>query len=449
MAYSALKEVVRQAAGQLDPDLASHFERCMMNTLDTTVQWSEGERPFVVTGDIPAMWLRDSSGQLEPYVRFAADDRDLRALIRGVIERQAGYILEDAYANAFNRTANGVHGFPCDRTAMSPWVFERKFEIDSLAHPIRLWWMYATATGDETVLFGPVRQAVDRMLSVWVCEQDHSRSPYRFERPLAPGSDTLAHRGFGPPAAPTGMVWSGFRPSDDATRYPYLIPAEMHVAVAADIVREWTERVWQDAAVGARADQLVRDLLTGIERYAGVDHPQFGGMWAYEVDGLGHQLLMDDANVPSLLSLPYLGFCPPDHPRYRNTRRFVLSPDNPFFYSGRVLSGVGSPHTPRAHVWPMSVLVEAMTEADPNRAWDLVRMVARADGGTGLMHESVHVDNPARYTRPWFAWANSLFAETVLRLLGWPPLSRPYLVDRDWAPAGQVRRGDGEGIGGD
>lgn len=448
MAYSALKDVVRQAAGQLEPRLASEFEGCFMNTLETTVEWNAGELPFVVTGDIPAMWLRDSSGQLEPYVRFAGADGDLRALVRGVIERQAGYILEDPYANAFNRTASGAHGFPFDRTVMSPWVFERKFEIDSLAHPIRLWWMYVQATNDKTVLFGPVRKAVDRILSVLECEQDHSRSPYRFERRCAPSSDTLGRRGFGPPAAPTGMVWCGFRPSDDATRYPYLVPAEMYLAVALDIVREWGEQIWGEAAVIERARALGDGLLSGLERHARVNHPRFGPMWAYEVDGLGHQLLMDDANIPSLLSLPYLGFCPPDHPCYRNTRRFVLSPENPFYYSGRALCGVGSPHTPRARAWPMAVLVEAMTEADPNRAWDLLRMAARTDGGTGLMHESVHVDNPSRFTRPWFAWANSLFAEAVLRLLGWSPLARPYLVDGTWGDAGPSASRDGRGSGG-
>ncbi len=416
-----------------DPYLAAMAARCLLNTLETTVRWESDELPYVVTGDIPAMWLRDSSAQVEPYVRFVNDDAFLRGLVRGMILRQARYILEDPYANAFNRGPTGDHGFPADATEMGPWVYERKFEIDSLAHPIRLWWMYVEASGDTSVLNDLPVRAVERILQVLRDEMDHRRnSRYRFQRFNAPTSDTLVREGQGPEHRPTGMVWSGFRPSDDATVYPYLVPAEMFLAVCLDMVAGWGQAVWHDQGITERAEALKSEILEGILRYASTVEPLYGRIWAYEVDGLGHVLLMDDANIPSLLSLPFLGFCPTEHPVYQNTRRFVLSQDNPYYFQGNVLAGVGSPHTPASNAWPLAVIMEGLTDPSSHRGWGYVRRLAATDGGTGLMHESINVDRPEEFTRPWFAWANSMFAELVLRLLGYAPVARLPLVPVNW-----------------
>jgi len=416
-----------------DKYLADMAARCFLNTIETTVRWNAGELPYVLTGDIPAMWLRDSSAQLEPYVRFTNTDEFLQRLVHGIILRQAAYILEDPYANAFNQTASGQHGFPNDETAMGPWVYERKFEIDSLAHPIRLWWMYVHRTGKVEVLDGIPRQAVVRTLDVLESEQEHDAySAYRFRRPHSEPSDTLLRDGLGPVSRPTGMIWSGFRPSDDATTYPYLVPAEMFLAVALDIIVEWAMTVWHDDDIRRRAQHLQSDILTGLVEYSLQDTPRYGKVWAYEVDGFGNALLMDDANIPSLLSLPFLNFCSVDHPVYQNTRGFVLSRDNPYYYQGRALSGVGSAHTEVGHVWPLAVIMEALTEPSQGKVWDMVRMLARADGGAGLMHESVHVDRPNEYTRPWFSWANSMFAELILRVLGYDPVIRAPIVSSQW-----------------
>jgi len=425
-----LSQVIRHLKQTIDsPYLADMVVRCFLNTLETTVRWEAGELPYVLTGDIPAMWLRDSSAQLEPYVRFTNTDDFLRRLVQGIMLRQASYILEDPYANAFNQTPSGQHGFPQDETAMGPWVYERKFEIDSLAHPIRLWWMYVYHTGDVESLNGLPRQAVVRILEVLEHEQEHdAHSAYRFQRAHSAPSDTLVREGLGPLSHPTGMIWSGFRPSDDATIYPYLVPAEMFLAVGLDMIVEWASTVWHDDGIRIRAQRLQSDILAGLLQYSIRKTPRYGEIWAYEVNGLGDALLMDDANIPSLLSLPFLNFCSVDHPIYQNTRRFLLSTDNPYYYEGRVLSGVGSPHTPVDHVWPLAVIMEAMTEPSLAKVWDIVRMLAGADGGSGLMHESVHVDRPSEYTRPWFSWANSMFAELVLRVLGYDPIMRAAIV---------------------
>ena len=422
-----LDEVIKDVFGGIgDAKLRNMAETCLRSTLDTTVQWAEGEDPFVITGDIPAMWLRDSSSQVEPYVRFARDHAELARLIAGVIRRQAFYIREDAYANAFNAAANHAMGFPRDITVKNPWVFERKFELDSLCHPVRLWWMYWRSTGDRTIFTPSLSAAILRILDVMETEQEHERcSPYSFRRLRAPKSDTLSRAGRGSPTAEnTGLVWSGFRPSDDACRYHYLIPALMFATVALDMLEELLDEGFAGHAQETRIARLKQTVADGVAAHATVAHPVYGAIWAYETDGLGHHLLMDDANVPSLLSLPYLGYCPKDDPQYLRTRRFILSEANPYFYAGKAGAGVGSPHTPQRRFWPIAVAIQGLTSTSEAEMRACIDLLVRTDAGTGVMHESVDVDDPAKFTRPWFAWANSLFAELVLRSLGVPSIER-------------------------
>jgi len=407
---------VEQRLASLEPRLIPLFRECFPNTLTTTVQLLEDGTTFVITGDIPAMWLRDSSAQVRPYCALAAENHTIRKMLAGLIRRQAFYILTDPYANAFNPQPNG-NGHSTDRTHMSPWVWERKFELDSLCYPVRLCWDYWTATGDRTLFDDTLRQMFRRIIDTMRTEQHHdNRSEYRFERDdvLLP-SDTLPFGGTGTRTNFTGMVWSGFRPSDDACKFGYHLPDNMFASIILDHIAELVELIYQDVELAQDARQLKAEIDFGIQTYGIVDHPRFGKIYAYETDGFGNYNLMDDANVPSLLSLPYLGYCAPDDPLYLRTRAFVLSDENPNYHSGRYASGVGSPHTPGNYVWHLGLIMQGLTATDSAEQRDVIDMILATTAGTNLMHEGFDPDAPERYTRPWFAWANSLFSEFVMQ----------------------------------
>ena len=416
-AYAAVYAVAREMQERLAawPELAAIFVPCYLNTLETTTELLDDGTTFVFTGDIRAMWLRDSSAQVMPYVSLARHDPDVRRLVRGLIQRQAHYIQIDPYANAFNREP-GSPGNPGDTPRPDPWVWERKFELDSLCYPLKLCWAYWAATQDTTAFDDRAHQMVWRILRLMRIEQDHDRaSPYTFERaqPWAP-FDTLPRGGKGAPTKWTGMVWSGFRPSDDACTFGYLIPANMFAVVALTHAAQLANDVFHDDALAREATGLRTEIERGIQTYGVVEHPRYGPIYAYEADGLGNSLSMDDANVPSLLSTPYLGYRPEADPIYQNTRRFALSSENPYYYTGQVAQGIGSPHTPEAYVWPLALAMRGLTTHDPMEQLDTLRMLVASTAGTSLMHESFHPDHPERFTRPWFAWANSLFAEFVM-----------------------------------
>lgn len=398
-----------------DSRLLRAFRQCFLNTLETTVELLDDGSTFVITGDIPAMWLRDSTAQVRPYVRYAAQDPDVRRLIGGLIRRQAFYIGIDPYANAFNRAADG-QGHHQDRTDNNPWLWERKYELDSLCYPVQLCADYVQATGDHSIFDAALHRAFTRIIEVIEREQQHdAHSPYYFERFNCPPSDTLPFAGKGTRTNFTGLSWSGFRPSDDACKFGYLIPANMFAVVILGHLAGFARDHYRDAAMAARAERLGAEIDFGIQTYGLVDHPRFGRIYAYEVDGFGHYHLMDDANVPSLLSIPYLGYRPADDPIYQNTRAYILSPDNPYFYAGRAARGVGSPHTPERYIWPISLMMQGLTSADPGEQRAVLEALLATTADTYYMHESFHADDPAQYTRSWFAWANSLFSELVIR----------------------------------
>lgn len=416
-----IPEILQQKATELEqyylsrlPEAAPLVRRCFLNTIETTVKHT-GDDYFVITGDIPAMWLRDSTSQISHYVRYAGQDPDLRQIVEGVLRRQARMVLVDAYANAFNETPNG-HCFARDRTEHHPQVWERKYEVDSLCAPLYLLHLYWKTTGCTGIFDGDIRRMILRIREVFACEQHHENSAYSFERTGCVETDTLPCAGRGNPVAYTGMTWSGFRPSDDRCVYGYLIPAQLMAVKALEFGAEMLQAVYGDEPSASRCADLAGQIEAGVRRYGLVDHPRFGRMYAYETDGLGHSLLMDDANCPSLLSLPYLGCTTPEDEVYRNTRAFILSEENPCYFRGRVLRGVGSPHTPRDYVWPIGITMQALTSRDPAEIRSCLELLLASHAGTGYMHESVHVDDPARYTRSWFAWANSLFAELLIRI---------------------------------
>ena len=411
--YELIAKVQRELTDY--PQVSDAFKKCYPNTLETTVKWLTDGTAFVFTGDIPAMWLRDSSSQVRPYVFLADRDKDVRALVRGLIRRQANYILHDAYANAFNEDASG-RGHQ-DQTVRSPLVWERKFELDSLCYPLQLCQDYLAATKDDTLFDETIHQMFWTILHVMRREQRHDRdSSYSFSRVNCPPSDTLAF-GKGTPTNFTGMVWSGFRPSDDACKFGYLIPSNMFAVVCLSYVARIAEDIYKDRALSQEANTLRQEIEFGIETYGVYRDPDLGPVYAYETDGFGNFNLMDDANVPSLLAIPYIGYRSVEDPVYRSTRQFVLSHKNPYFFVGQEFRGIGSPHTPKDHIWPISLIMQGLTSTDVQEQRDLIQMLISTTAGTGYMHESFHANDPSHFTRSWFAWANSLFGQFVLTWL--------------------------------
>jgi meiotically up-regulated gene 157 (Mug157) protein len=417
--------VARQVTDRLGPSVGGLFANCFANTLSTTITAQPDGTVFMVTGDIPAMWLRDSTAQLTPYLHFVAEDEALADTVAGISRRQQEFVLLDPYANAFNRSADGA-GHQDDHTATNPGVWERKYEIDSLCYPVQLAHALWSRTG-RTDHLARFRQVAEAAIEVWTTEQDHeARSTYRFERPdpLLP-SDTLVRDGRGSFTVPTGLTWSAFRPSDDATVFGYNVPGNAFAVVALRLVAELATAVLDDGDLAGRALALADEIDRAVREHGVVDHPEHGRVLAYEVDGLGGALVMDDANVPSLLSLPVLGWCEPDDPLYLRTRAAVLSPTNPFWFSGAAGSGIGSPHTPGRNVWPIALAVQGLTATSEDERASLLHQLCSTHAGTLLMHESFDVDDPESYTRPWFSWANAMFCEFVLDLAG---LRRPAVA---------------------
>ncbi|WP_206317602.1 glycoside hydrolase family 125 protein [Streptomyces composti] len=403
-------EVSSRLGGEL-PAVAAMFRGTFRNTLATTVRPAPDGTVYVITGDIPAMWLRDSTAQVRPYLLPAAEHAGFADLLVGVSRRQFAQVAHDPYANAFNETPSGACFSPGDGTGADPLVWERKYELDSLCYPVLLAHQIVQATGRTDHLDASFTAAAGAILDTWDIERDHDRrSSYRFLRP----GESLARRGQGTPTAPTGLIWSGFRPSDDRCERHYLVPANAMAAVAAGHLADLLESVGvADLAVRARA--YATELPTAIAAHGVSAHPEHGPVYVYETDGLGRHVLMDDANIPSLLSLPYLGWCSVTDPLYRATRRFVLSSGNPYYYTGSAACGIGSPHLGGdRYIWHLSLAMQGLTAADPHERAAALETLARTDGGTGLMHEGFHADDPGDFTRPWFAWANSLFAELAL-----------------------------------
>lgn len=389
------------------PKLAQLYRNCFPNTIATTIQEQEDGSLFVITGDIPAMWLRDSAPQVDHYIPLA-DDPEVASIVRRVVEKQFKYVLIDPYANSFNPAPNG-EGHITDIPRNGPWVFERKYEIDSLCYPLWLCYRYWKATGDDAVL-AQLPAVVETILGVWRTEQHHvEKSPYRFTRTDCPYQDTIHNNGMGAPVAYTGMTWSGFRPSDDACTYGYLIPSNMFAVVVLGYAAE----MLGDHPLAAEALALRAEIQEGLKKFATVEHPVHGTVYACEVDGMGNYLLMDDANIPSLISAPYLGYTTTDDPIYRNTRKMLLSSDNPYYYEGKCAKGIGSPHTPPHYVWHMALAMQGMTSDNKEEMKAILDMLTTCDGGTGYMHEGFHVDDPTVFTRPWFTWPDSLFCEFV------------------------------------
>eukprot|EP01033_Poteriospumella_lacustris_P004821 gene4821-3456_t len=449
-----------------DANLGTLFANCLPNTLDTTV-YSYTANPeatapenldsFVITGDIDALWLRDSMNQLLPYAPYSSEDSGLQYLFEGLINRHAKSVLIDPFANAFNFNASGAGHQSDQRTPpMTRSVFEGKYEIDSLAAFLKLSYWYQRFNPDALLRFGDSRwlSAVDTLLStVETMQKDTGASanaPYKFRRETTEALDTLSMQGRGPPAHPNGLTRSLFRPSDDAVTLPYNVPGNAMMCVELTHLGDMLAAVRRRGGVAAKTfdrDQL-DDLIAKTQRvqsalcsalltFTTATRPasQDAAVVPFEVDGFGGAYYMDDANIPSLLSLPVLGYMSRDHPNYRATRDFVLSAQNPFFFAGTAAQGVGGPHVGFNYSWPMAIAMRAMTATSTDEIQSCLQLLATTTAGTGLMHESFNVNNANDFTRSWFAWANGVFGEFLLQVLHTQP---ELLVEADAVPT--VRR---------
>lgn len=411
-----------------DKELGWLFENCFPNTLDTTVFYEEKKgKPYtyVITGDIDAMWLRDSSAQVYPYISFAVQDKALHQLIAGVINKQVHFILKDPYANAFYNDENHVGEWVTDHTEMKPGVHERKFELDSLCYPIRLAYNFWKQTGDITPFDAKWKESVISILKV--CKDQQRKDtvgPYSFRRTSEWAIDAVPNMGTGATVKPIGLICSVFRPSDDATIFPFLIPSNMFAVVSLRQAAEMVSKINGDHKLSEELLGIADEVDMAVKKHAIAVNPKYGKIYPFEIDGFGSQLLMDDSNVPSLLSLPYLSAVAVNDPVYQTTRKFILSKENPYFFSGKFGEGTGGPHIGKDMIWPMSVIMQAMTSVNDSEISNCIKMLQSTHAGTGFMHESFHKDDPSKFTRKWFAWANTLFGELLWKTLQ----EKPYLL---------------------
>lgn len=416
---SLLDEVAEQVDAAIgDPVITEMFRTVMAENLPAVAELAPDGTTYLLTGDIPAMWLRDSAAQVRPYLLLCDRDPALADTLVGVFRRQLEFIVIDPYANSFKRgTEPSPHAD--DRADAPPQVWERKYEIDSLCFPIELGYALWRITGDHDHLDQRFRTVATMILDVWETELDHERSTYYFERDIGLDSETLSRDGRGEPVGPTGMSWSAFRPSDDACVYNYNVPGNMFASVALGYLQVIAKEVLGDPALADRAAELQESIRNGIETHGVVDHPEHGRVYCYETDGLGNHLLMDDANMPSLLSMPLSGYRPADDPTYLATRAMILSKDNPYFYAGTAGEGIGSPHTLPGYAWPIAIAVQGLTALERQEKARLLRLLADTTGGTGRMHESFDVNDPTQFSRSWFSWADAMMCELVLDLTGY------------------------------
>ena len=468
-----------------DKDLARLFENAFPNTLDTTVRWHvdgisshaaksrpysspgqwEGAQSFIVTGDINAEWLRDSTNQLAQYQKLAKISPEIFNLILGAINTQTEFIIESPYCNAF-QPPSPSELFPTytgSNDVVHPAyehskVFECKYEIDSLASFLSLSNQFYNATQSVDFVTNRWRRALDLILAVLdhqsqgTFEPDTNRfvrNEYTFKRHAWTGTETLNLDGIGNPiAGDIGLIRSAFRPSDDATIFPFFVPGNAMMSVELERTAQMLKAAKDEAAAGMGnqdinmlAESLLQKSQTikdAIYEHAVINHKIYGKVFAYEVDGFGSHLLMDDANIPSLLSLPLMGFIDVSNEIYQNTRRMILSSrGNPYFLAGNAFTGIGGPHIGLRNAWPMSVLVQAMTtdhRSATTAADEEIRLCLESVKNVslgGLINESVDVDlDWHSSTRTWFAWANSVFAQTVL----WVAKTRPGLIFEDNRP---------------
>ena len=396
------------------------FKNCFPNTLDTTVNhYQKNGKPYtyVITGDIDAMWLRDSSAQVFPYLSLAKEDEKLKNLLKGVINKQIEFVLLDPYANAFYDDNQKVSEWKNDFTEMKPGVHERKWEIDSLCYVMRLSYHYWKTTGDASIFDEDWKNAMLLILKTFREQQrKENKGSYKFQRGNGNPLDTQFGGGYGNPTHKNGLIHSMFRPSDDATFYPYLVSSNMFAVVSLRQISEIFKTIFSSLNVDNQFIELANEVDEAIKNYAIFERKDFGKIYALEIDGFGNALFMDDANVPNLLSIPYLGYTSYHDEVYKNTRKFSLSTANPWFNEGKFAKGIGGPHVGENKIWPLGLIMQALTTDDDEEIFYCLKTLKNTHSGTGFIHESFDVNNPKDFSRSWFAWANTLFGELILHL---------------------------------
>lgn len=448
----AVENVIKDMKERLaDPDMARLFENAFPNTLDTTIWWYTPHdkrtgypRTFIATGDIAAEWLRDSANQLSVYTPLISSDEHLKSLIKGAVIQQAMYMRNDAYCNAFQPPAEAkIKKVPSSKDTVSPkpdWnqIFECKWEVDSLASFLDLTNNYIKYSGDITILSDPIWSTAFTNLVYILKTQsiptkdEHGRAlvaQYTFQRDTMSGTETLCLGGRGNPIkGGTGLIRSAFRPSDDACIFQFFIPGNAYMAVELERIAHYFEIAHLNGP-STTARSIAEGIRKGINDYGVVEHKKYGKVFAYEVDGFGGTNIMDDANLPSLLSLPDLGFLSVEDPIYQNTRKMVLESDgNPYFVNGRYYGGIGGPHVGLSYGWPMSMVVQIRTSQDDAEILKLLEKVVSTTRGLGLMHEGIEINSPThKYSRQWFSWGNSEFAKAIIGLAE----RKPHLIFKD------------------
>ena len=414
---NTIKKVKKSIA---DPELAWIFENCYPNTLDTTVNhYQKNGKPYtyVITGDIDAMWLRDSSAQVFPYLSLAREDEKLKNLLKGVINKQIEFVLLDPYASAFYDDNQKVSEWKNDYTEMKPGVHERKWEVDSLCYVMRLSYHYWKTTGDTSIFDDDWKNAMLLILKTFREQQrKENKGSYKFQRGNGNPLDTQFGGGYGNPTHKNGLIHSMFRPSDDATFYPYLVSSNMFAVVSLRQISEIFKTIFSSLNVDNQFIELANEVDEAIKNYAIFERKDFGKIYALEIDGFGNALFMDDANVPNLLSIPYLGYTSYHDEIYKNTRKFSLSTANPWFNEGKFAKGIGGPHVGENKIWPLGLIMQSLTTDDDEEIFYCLKTLKNTHAGTGFIHESFDVNNPKDFSRSWFAWANTLFGELILHL---------------------------------
>ncbi len=416
---TAVEEAISKIKKQIaDPELSWLFENCFPNTLDTTVDFEiiDGKPDtYVITGDIDAMWLRDSTAQVWPYLSLIKNDGDLQQLVEGVINRQVKCIHLDPYANAFYKDENKISEWKSDLTTMKPGIHERKWEIDSLCYPVRLAHQYWKLTGKADVFDKKWEKSIALIVKTFKEQQrKDGQGPYTFQRTTAWATDGVPLAGYGYPVKPVGLICSIFRPSDDATIFPFLIPSNFFAVVSLRQAAEMVNTIHKNTRLANECTALANEVEAALNKYSIINTSQSGKIYAYEVNGFGSSNLMDDANVPSLLSLPYLNAVKASDPIYTSTRKFVLSSNNPFFFRGKAGEGIGGPHAGMDMIWPLSIIMRGLTSNNEAEVKKCLVMLKSSNAGTGFMHEAFNKNDASNFTRKWFAWANTLFGELVL-----------------------------------
>lgn len=394
------------------------FDKCYRNTLDTAVKYLNNGDIFILTGDIPAMWLRDSSAQVMVYLNEVNKPK-IRKLIKDLLKKQFNLILIDPYANAFMEDEKQISQWAdyMKSNFIHPLVWERKFELDSLCYPLFLLIKYFEKTNDISVFNNTFFNAFDLIINVCETERKHySKSEYFFYRkvpwrdiPEDVGKNTNSNE-------EKGLVWTGFRPSDDPCKYNYHIPDNMFLVSVLYKLEKIFINILKDEKRSSVCKNMVEELSVLINKYGTTTIDGIGEVYVLETNCLGQYVLDDDANIPSLLSIPYLEYPFINYETYKNTRFYILSKRNKYYFEGSAIKGIGSPHTPEGYVWPLSLIMQGLTADTSKEKNKCLEQIVDSVRDNNLIHEAVNANDPNKYTRPWFCWANSLFAEFVLTM---------------------------------